>query len=136
VPFVSHRTVRFAECDPARIVYFSRFFEYAHETYEAMLDAGDSPLSKIFSGEWAMPLVRSEADYKIPSQLGDPLELSLSVDKIGNRSFRYAVEIYGEDKQLRARVLMTHAVVSIATGKSCAVPEALLVALRQAGALE
>ena len=136
MPFVSHRTVRFAECDPARIVYFSRFFEYAHEAYEAMLDAGDSPLSKIFSGEWAMPLVHSEADYKIPSRLGDSLKLSLHVDKVGNRSFRYAVEITGPEGRLRARVLMTHAVVSIATGKSCAVPEALLVALRKAGALE
>ena len=48
MPFVSTRTVRFGECDPARIVYFSRYFEYAHEAYEDMLEAGGFPLQEVF----------------------------------------------------------------------------------------
>ncbi len=136
VPFVSHHTVRFSECDPARIVYFSRFFEYAHIAYEKMLEAGEFPLATVFSGQWAMPLVRSEADFSTPSRLGDTLRLDLSVDKIGNRSVRYAVALHGEDGELRARVLLTHAMVDQATGKTCPIPEELLEALRLSGALE
>ena len=134
--FSTTRTVRFGETDPAGIVYFSRFYEYAHEAYEDMLQAGGFPLSDVFSGQWAMPLVRSEADYSIPSRLGDALNLTLSVDNIGNRSVRYRVDIQGVDGALRARIQHTHATVDLKTGKTCAVPDRLIEALKASGALE
>ena len=84
MPFVSTRTVRFGECDPARIVYFSRYFEYAHEAYEDMLEAGGFPLQEVFLGSWAMPLVRAESDYTRPSRLGD--EPRCFGRPVGNRS--------------------------------------------------
>lgn len=136
MPFVSTRTVRFGECDPARIVYFSRYFEYAHEAYEDMLEAGGFPLQEVFLGSWAMPLVRAESDYTRPSRLGDKLSLAVSVDRVGNRSIRYAVEVLGEDGEERAKLLLTHAVISQETGKTCSVPGELLEALRRAGALQ
>ena len=135
MPFVSTRTVRFGECDPARIVYFSRYFEYAHEAYEDMLEAGGFPLREVLHGSWAMPLVRTESDYTRPSRLGDKLTLHVAVDRVGNRSVRYAVEVLGEDEEQRARLLLTHAVISQETGKTCSVPADLLEALRRAGAL-
>lgn len=134
MPFVSHRTVRFGECDPARIVYFSRYFEYAHEAYEDMLEAGDFPLAKVFHGDWGMPLVRAESDFSAPSRLGDKLRLVVSVNHVGNRSIRYAVDVLGEAGERRVRLLLTHAVISQKTGKTCSVPEELLEALRKAGA--
>ena len=133
--FLTHRTVRFGECDPARIVYFSRYFEYAHEAYEDLLEAGQFPLKKVFHGDWGMPLVRAESDFSMPSRLGDKLCLSVSVDRVGNRSIRYAVEVLGEDGKQRARLLLTHACILQKTGKTCAVPGELLDALRRAGAL-
>jgi acyl-CoA thioesterase FadM len=48
---------------------------------------------------------------------------------------RYAVEIRGADQGLRARVILTHAILDLSTGKTVAVPEDLLGALRQSGAL-
>ena len=136
MPFVAQRTVRFGECDPARIVYFSRYFEYAHEAYEDMLEAGDFSLRKVFEGQWGMPLVRAESDFSLPSRLGDKLRLAVSVDRIGNRSIRYAVDVIGEENEQRARLLLTHAIISQKTGKTCSVPEELLTALRKAGALD
>ena len=134
--FSTTRTVRFGETDPAGIVYFSRFYEYAHEAYEDMLQAGGFPLSDVFSGEWAMPLVRSEADYSIPSKLGDELNLVLTVDNIGNRSIRYRVDIHGTDGAVRARIQHTHATVDLQTGKTCRVPDRLIAALKTSGALQ
>ena len=134
--FHVQRTVRFGECDPARIVYFSRYFEYAHEAYEDMLEAGGFSLQHVFQGEWGMPLVRAESDFSVPSQLGDKIQLAVSVDRVGNRSIRYAVIVSGPDGEQRAKLLLTHAVISQATGKTCAVPEELLSALKRAGALD
>jgi len=136
MPFSTTRIVRFSETDPAGIVYFSRFYEYAHEAYEDMLQAGGFPLSAVFSGDWAMPLVRSEADYSIPSRLGDALTLHLTVDNIGNRSVRYRVDIHGGDGVLRAKIHHTHATVDLKTRKTCKVPDRLIAALEKAGALE
>jgi YbgC/YbaW family acyl-CoA thioester hydrolase len=135
MPFCTHHTVRFAETDPAGIVFFARYFEYAHMAYEDMLVAGGLPLSHFFENQCGMPLVHSEASYSKPCRLGERLQLQLEVDKIGNRSMRYAVEIRGADQGLRARVILTHAILDLSTGKTVAVPEDLLGALRQSGAL-
>jgi YbgC/YbaW family acyl-CoA thioester hydrolase len=133
--FSTQRKVRFGETDPAGIVYFSRFYEYAHEAFEDMLEAGGFAIDRFFESEYGMPLVHSEANYKIPSKLGDLLRLDLEVDKIGNRSFRYSVGIHGEDGALRATVVMTHAIIDLQTRTTRGVPDQLLDVLRRSGAL-
>jgi len=135
MPFFTQHTVRFAETDPAGIVFFARYFEYAHLAYEDMLVAGGLPLSHFFENQCGMPLVHSEANYTKPCRLGEALQLQLTVDKIGNRSMRYAVDIVGADKTHRARVVLTHAILDLNTGKTMPIPEALLAALDKAGAL-
>lgn len=135
MPYCTHHTVRFAETDPAGIVFFARYFEYAHLAYEDMLVAGGLPLSHFIETQCGMPLVHSEANYSKPCRLGERLQLVLEVDKIGNRSMCYAVEIRGADRELRARVVLTHAILDLSTGKTMPVPEKLLTALKQSGAL-
>jgi YbgC/YbaW family acyl-CoA thioester hydrolase len=135
MPYSTQHTVRFAETDPAGIVFFARFFEYAHLAYEDMLVAGGLPLSHFFESQCGMPLVHSEATYSKPCRLGEILRLELAVDKVGNRSIRYGVQIVGPDNALRAKVTLTHAILDLKIGKTMAVPEELLTALRNSGAL-
>jgi YbgC/YbaW family acyl-CoA thioester hydrolase len=135
MPFCTQHTVRFAETDPAGIVFFARYFEYAHIAYEDMLVAGGLPLSYFFENQCGMPLVHSEADYTKPCRLGEVLQLQLTVDKIGNRSMCYSVRIVGADQTLRAQVSLTHAILDLSTGKTRSVPEVLLAALEKSGAL-
>ena len=135
MPFFTQHTVRFAETDPAGIVFFARYFEYAHIAYEDMLVAGGLPLSYFFENQCGMPLVHSEANYTKPCRLGEALQLQLTVDKIGNRSMCYSVRVIGADQILRAHVILTHAILDLNTGKTIAVPEVLLAALDKSVAL-
>ena len=100
-----------------------------------MLEAGGFALSRFFESAYGMPLVHTEADYSIPSRLGDVIRLDLEVDKVGTRSFQYKVSIYGDNNKLRATVRMTHALIDMKTRKACTIPDELLEVLKRSGAL-
>lgn len=87
--FKMSRRVRFADTDPAGIVYFPRYFVMTNDLVEEWFaDALDLPYRKIFEeGVRAVPLLRVEAKFSAPSRLGDMLDFSLAVSRLGTKSF-------------------------------------------------
>ena len=80
--------VRFSHCDPAGIVYFPHYFDMFNGLIEDWYgeELGYDYASLIMDSQYPFPFVHIECDFKIPSRMGDVIELTLLVDRIGRSS--------------------------------------------------
>ena len=79
--FTQPHRIRFAECDPAGIVFYPQYFVMFNNLLEAWVD---SLLPYGFAGfigerRFGMPTVHLEADFKAVSRMGDDVILQLEV---------------------------------------------------------
>ena len=91
--FQISRRVRFADTDPAGIVYFPRYFVMTNDLVEDWFaEALHLPYRNIFEeGVRAVPLLHVEAKFTAPSRLGDMLDFSLGVSRLGTKSFNLTI---------------------------------------------
>jgi len=81
--------VRFNEVDAAGIVFFPRFYDYFHMTFEAFF----GPATGIPYHEWIQekrigwPAVHVETDFRAPLRYGMEVEIVLSFPRVGSSSF-------------------------------------------------
>lgn len=121
---VYERPVRFDEVDPAGIVFFARFMNYAHEAMEnffADIEGGYAGL--IQTRKIGFPTVRLEADFKIPLRYGDMLRVETSCSQLGNTSATFVHEMRSAASgELCA--IVRHVVVTVTLGvlKPCPMP--------------
>ena len=93
MPFTVTRQVRFQHCDPAGIVFYPRYFEMINATVEDWFAAMDMPFSAMHGAEHAgVPTVSISAEFPAPSRLGDRLEFTLGIEKLGRASVELLVE--------------------------------------------
>lgn len=99
VPFRRRLTVRFRHCDPAGIVFFPRYLEMLNDLFEDFMAGLGHPFAALHGSDAApgaetggVPTVRVEADFLAPSRLGDQLELTLGVARLGRSSVTLACE--------------------------------------------
>ena len=87
------RRIRFADTDPAGIVYFPRYFVMTNDLVEEWFaDALDLPYRKIFEeGVRAVPLLKVAAKFPARSRLGDMLDFTLAVARLGTKSFSLTI---------------------------------------------
>ena len=90
--FVSRRqfTIEWGHCDPAGIVFNSRFFEFfdwgTWTLFETALGVRPADLAGVF-GIIGIPLVDASARFHAPAQFGDVVELSSLVRVFRRSSF-------------------------------------------------
>lgn len=92
--FVYERAVRFEEVDAARIVFFARFLNYAHEAMEAMLgDLEGGYVRLVVERHIGLPAVHVACDFRSPLRFGDVARIATSVLRIGNKSVTLHYEV-------------------------------------------
>ena len=101
--FVSHRkfTIEWGYCDPAGIVFNSRFFEFFDEgtwlLFETVLSV---PRSELFATYDLMgiPLVDARARFLVPIKFGETVEMASQVSEFRRSSFdvEHRLTIRGE----------------------------------------
>ena len=101
--FVSHRkfTIEWGYCDPAGIVFNSRFFEFFDEgtwlLFETVLSV---PRSELFATYDLMgiPLVDARARFFVPIKFGETVEMASQVSEFRRSSFdvEHRLTIRGE----------------------------------------
>ena len=124
-------TVRLGQTDAAGVVYQAEYFRLLHEAYEDLLDRARFPLSAVLAaGRLALPVVRAEADFIAPIHLGDRLTIELRMAQLGARHFVLDYQVK-RGRQLVATARTVHVAVAVATDKPCALPAALVRALRR-----
>ena len=101
--FVNKRqfTVEWSQCDPAGIVFNSRFFEYfdwgTWMLFEAVLGVRPPDLAGTF-GIVGLPLVDASARFIVPARFGELVDLTSQVGEFRRSSFdvEHRIHIRGE----------------------------------------
>jgi 4-hydroxybenzoyl-CoA thioesterase len=117
-------TVRFAQCDPAGIVFFPQYLVMLNTLHERWFTEGLGVAYHDYIGvrRLGVPTVRLECDFTAVSRHGDRLRQRLTVAKLGRSSVELAVAFSGGD-QLRARFRQVLVCTSLATHKAVALPD-------------
>lgn len=118
--------VRFSHCDPAGIVYFPQYFDMFNglieDWYGQELKFQYADL--ILDRGYGFPFVHIECDFKIPSRMGDVIDLTLLIERIGRSSLGIAIVCHRDGiERLRAR--MVTAMMSRESGKPIPLPQLL-----------
>lgn len=121
---VYERPIRFEDVDAAGIVFFARFFSYAHEAMESLFDALDGGYVNLtMVRHIGMPAVHVNADYKSPLRFGDVTRISVTVPHVGNKSCTYRYELHRKkDGVLCAVIEHTCAVTDLLAMKAIPIP--------------
>ena len=122
---VYERPVRFDEVDPAGIVFFARFMNYAHEAMENFFsDIEGGYAGLIQTRKIGFPTVRLEADFNSPLRYGDMLRVETSCSRLGNTSATFVHDMRSAASGDVCAVV-SHVVVTVTLGvlKPCPMPE-------------
>jgi 4-hydroxybenzoyl-CoA thioesterase len=124
--FTLLRPVRFADCDPAGIVFFPRFLEMANDLIESWFELGLAMPFREFHLErgYGIPLVNTRIEFIKACRLADQLSFELRVEALGRSSVVLAIRAHagGEERlQLRHKLAM----VSLESRRAIAIPEEL-----------
>jgi len=80
--------IRFSHCDPAGIVYFPHYFDMFNglieDWYTEQLGVNYAKL--ILGDRHGFPFVHIETDFKLPSRMGEQLDLTLLLERVGRSS--------------------------------------------------
>jgi len=121
--FSTRFRVRYAEIDGQRIVFNSRYLEYA-----------DVAVTEFW--EWtgiaeALPDVwPTEIDYLKPFRLGDTIEAFVRVEKLGTTSLTKRFELaHAETGELHTVITMVSVHVDLETGRPIPLPDAIRAVL-------
>jgi len=123
--FIYQRPIRFDEVDPAGIVFFARYANFAHEaieTFFADLEGGYPGL--IMKRRIGLPIVHLEADFVTPLRYGDNLRVETSCIKLGKTSATLKHEMKN-GVTLATCAVVRHVVVTVALDsfRSCPMPD-------------
>ena len=124
--FTRSVAVRFSHCDPAGIVYFPHYFDMFNGLIEDWYgqELGYDYAELITGGRYGFPFVHIECDFKVPSRMGDVIDLTLLVERIGRSSLGIAI-ICHKDGVERLRARMVTAMMSLETRQAVPLPDEL-----------
>ncbi len=124
--FTRRVPIRFSHCDPAGIVYFPHYFDMFNGLIEDWYgqELGFDYAELITGDRYGFPIVHLECDFKIPSRIGEVIELTLLVERIGRSSLAIAI-ICHRDNIERLRARMVTAMMSLKTKTAVSMPDAL-----------
>lgn len=109
--------VRFAEVDWARVVYFARYFDFAHRCFEDFfnINAKISYLSVLQDKNVGFPIVHSEGQHFAPLRLGDSVRIVMDVVRLSRRSVTSRFTLYrGESDEKSAVITLKQAAIDTA----------------------
>lgn len=128
--FTRSVTIRFSHCDAAGIVYFPHYFDMFNgvieDWYKAELKHDYADL--VMGSRLGFPFVHIECDFKIPSMMGEVIDLTLLVERIGGASLSIDIVCH-RDGLLRLRARMVTVVMSLESRKPVPMPGPLREAI-------
>jgi 4-hydroxybenzoyl-CoA thioesterase len=122
-PFLTRKQIRFHHCDPAGIVFYPQYFVLMNELVEDWFNRGLGVDFARFHTEArrGIPMVHLECDFVAPSTVGETLDWTLWVERIGGSSLTLAVEAkLSDDVRVRATLVVVQA--SLDTRRSVPFP--------------
>lgn len=106
-----HRQIRveFNHCDPAKIVFFPRYYEMANSVIENFFrEEVNYSYRRMMDEGFGAPTVKIDTEFRHPSMLGDLLDWTLRVTKVGTSSATFELAAVGDGT---LRLTTTHVLV-------------------------
>ncbi len=102
--------ILFKHCDPARIVFYPRYFEMINDCVEAFFfDVLHYPFEDFHKLEAGAPTVQIDTTFHAISRHGDWLEFALQPLRVGRSSFEFAVvATCNGEKRMSAKATLVH----------------------------
>jgi YbgC/YbaW family acyl-CoA thioester hydrolase len=128
-PFVAPIRVRFVDTDASGRIHFSAAMRYFEAAEAEFLRARGHGYTAMLASEYLYPRVHVECDYTGAIVCDDLLEVAVTVERIGNASYRlgFAASVEGRPV-LRGAIVA--ACMDRRSGRSAPLPEPLKRALR------
>ncbi len=119
--------MRFADCDPAGIVFYPRFLEMFNNLVEDWCREGLKFTFEeiVIKRGWGLPTVHLEADFIAPCRLGEVLTANLFVRSIGTSSINADIVLSGPDHNDRVRGKVVLVLMDRQTTRALALPDEL-----------
>jgi 4-hydroxybenzoyl-CoA thioesterase len=126
-PFRTQVLVRFADCDPAGIVFYPKFLVMFNNLVEDWCrdGLGFSFDEIVVQRGWGLPTVHLEVNFIAPSRLGEVLTASLYVRNIGTSSIGADISLSGPDDTDRVRGKVVLVLTDRRNHKSFPIPDDL-----------
>lgn len=124
--FITKNQVRMHDTDMAGILYFPRQFRFVHDALEDFSDTSGLPFAHIFhKEEFLFVVVHAESDYYVPLQVGDKLEIELTLEAVGTTSFTVKYKIYkvGNERILSGMAKTVHVTIDAKSRTKIPIPE-------------
>ena len=116
--FRTRLKVRYAEIDGQKVVFNSRYLEYADVALTEYWEAAGMA-EQLGDQVWESHIRRAEVDFLKPFVLGDSIDMWVRMEAIGNSSYTQRIEMtHAETGELHAVVTSVAVGVDLATGKS------------------
>jgi 4-hydroxybenzoyl-CoA thioesterase len=131
--FRSEVLVRFADCDPAQMVFYPRYLVMFNDLVEDWFREGlKLPFSYYhFEQQHGLPTVHLEVDFVAPGRLGEVLTATLAVDKVGKSSIALDILLRGPDGSDRVRGKVVLVVTDLRSSRAIAIPDDLRAKILQ-----
>jgi 4-hydroxybenzoyl-CoA thioesterase len=128
--FWAPRKIRFSDCDPAGIAYTARLIDQMNGVIEDFFPValGLDYQGMIAESRIGLGYASVHCDFFRPAQMGARLEVSVLIERIGERSATFLLHAHdGEDEIFRASFVMS--TTSLSEHRSIPLPPTLREAL-------
>lgn len=124
--FVYRTQVRLKDTDATGVLYFAEQFRLAQEAFEEFLKGKGFALNQLLDSPYLMPVVHAEGDYLAPVKVGDMLEITLNVVKLGGSSIRLRSILHDPKRKIDVgTVEIVHVLVDREKRTSLPIPDFL-----------
>ena len=122
--------IRFAQCDPAGIVFFPQYLVRLTNLVEDWVSDGlGVPYAELLGRRrTGLPTVSLQCEFTAVSRMGDAVQMGLSVERVGGKSLTLQLGCRcGDELRMRARQVLVF--TSLDTHRAIDIPGDLRVAL-------
>ncbi|MBE0577089.1 MAG: acyl-CoA thioesterase [Desulfuromonadales bacterium] len=125
-PYIHSSRIRFTHTDPAGYVFFPRYFEKFQAAVEDWfnIELGVDYAGIVLNRGVGLPTAHTECNFMKPCRLGEILELSLRLTKVGSTSL--TVEFFGsvaKEQRLHGRSVLVF--INLKDGTPVPIPQDL-----------
>lgn len=121
--YIYETTIKMRDVDAAGVLFFARYLALAHDAFEAfseVLGIGTARLMR--EGRYLLPVVKAEARYKRPLEVGEAVRIEVRVYAVNRRLAALRYDILGGDGVLACTVRLTYAALDPAARKAVPLP--------------
>ena len=121
--FTYQTKVKLHDTDAAGVIFFANQFKMVHDAYETMLESIGCGFDEIIRNkDYFFPIVHAEGDYKAPLHVGDPIEIQVKIEKIGQTSFIFSYTLLNPKQEIVGTARTVHVAVNKKTYTKIPIP--------------